>query len=431
MNENQETWPHHLPIEQIYDKLQSSPQGLGSQDAQARLARDGQNRVQRESQDSALRVLWRQINNPLIWVLLGAGGLAMFLGKLTDGAVVLAVVIINGMIGFVQEFRAGRAIEALTEMVPQTALVERDGRGGNIDTTELVVGDVVLLAAGDSVPADMRLIEVKNLQVDEAALTGESVPVEKDTAPVPEDTVVADRRCMVHSGTLVTAGTARAIVVRTGMRTELGKISGMLATTVDLETPLTQKLTQISLWITVGIGLLSAVILLVGVLRAVKMGMPLFTALQETLLFAIALAVGAIPEGLPAVVTIALAIGVQRMARRNAIIRHLPAVETLGATTVICSDKTGTLTCNEMTVTQVISRHNQIEVSGEGYVPEGNFSADGRRLKELPTEIITLLRGGVLCNDASLFTRDGQWQIGGDPTEAALLVVAAKSRAES
>ncbi|MDD2468620.1 MAG: HAD-IC family P-type ATPase, partial [Desulfobulbus sp.] len=374
-----------------------------------------------------LQLLWRQINNPLIWVLLGSGTLAVALGKFTDGMVVLAVVVINALIGFIQEYKAGRAIEALSDMVPHNANVLRDGRNLSIPAIDLVPGDMVLLAAGDSVPADMRLVLMKNLHVDEAALTGESLPVEKSLATVAEQAVLGDRTCMVYSGTLVTAGTATAVVVATGMETELGRISDMLETAVDLETPLTKKLAEISTWITLGIVLISIIILAVGVKRALDMGIPLGVSLKETLIFAIALAVGAIPEGLPAVVTIALAIGVQRMARRHAIIRHLPAVETLGSTTVICSDKTGTLTCNEMTVTELVTLEHRVRVSGIGYEPVGTFSLNGTELEKIPPDIDKVLIGSVLCNDASLYREQGKWTISGDPTEAALLVAAAKA----
>ncbi len=418
---------HTLSPEQLFAVLQSEYKGLSSSEASSRLAHYGPNTIHRKPKDSLLQLLWRQINNPLIWVLLASGTLAIALGKMTDGLVVLAVVVINSIIGFIQEYKAGRAIEALSSMVPQNAVVLRDGHPLNVPATDLVPGDVVVLSAGESVPADMRVVSSKNLQVDEAALTGESLPVEKDRAAVAEDAVLGDRSCMVFSGTLVTAGTATAVVVATGMQTELGRISDMLETTIDLETPLTKKLSEISTWITIGIVVISVIILAAGVKRSLDMGILLGDALKETLIFAIALAVGAIPEGLPAVVTIALAIGVQRMARRNAIIRRLPAVETLGATTVICSDKTGTLTCNEMTVAELVTLEQRIKVSGIGYVPEGEFLVEAVRLAQVPPKVERLLRASVLCNDASLYQEKDEWRISGDPTEAALLVAAAKA----
>lgn len=418
---------HTLTPEAALRELASSETGLSQVQAAERLQIHGPNAIKRKSKDSAWRLLWRQINNSLIWVLLGSGTLAVLLGKMTDGLVVLSVVAINAVIGFIQEFKAGRAIEALSDMAPRNATVIRDGRNATVPAAELVPGDVVLLAAGDSVPADMRLVSLRNLQVEEAALTGESTAAVKSLAPVEAEAVLGDRTCMVYSGTLVTSGTAAAVVAGTGMATELGRISDMLESAVDLDTPLTKKLAEVSTWITIGIGSVSVVILAIGVKRALDMAIPLGPALKETLIFAIALAVGAIPEGLPAVVTIALAIGVQRMARRNAIIRRVPAVETLGSTTVICSDKTGTLTCNEMTVTELTTLQHACRVGGVGYAPVGKFSVDGQTVEQLPADLLDLLVQSVLCNDAALIEENGQWSITGDPTEAALLVAAAKA----
>ncbi|NDY74127.1 cation-transporting P-type ATPase [Desulfobacter hydrogenophilus] len=418
---------HTLEPDRVFATLHSNEAGLTADEATERLRIHGPNLIRKTKQDGILRLLWRQINNSLIWVLLASGTLAILLGKMTDGLVVLSVVLINAVIGFVQEFKAGRAIEALSEMVPQNAIAIREGKNCTISASELVPGDVVLLAAGDSVAADMRLVSIKNLQVEEAALTGESVPVEKNIVSVSSDAVLGDRTCMVYSGTLVTTGTATAVVTATGIGTELGRISDMLESTVDLETPLTKKLDEVSTYITIGISVISVVILAIGMKRALDIAIPLGTALKETLIFAIALAVGAIPEGLPAVVTIALAIGVQRMARRNAIIRKLPAVETLGSTTVICSDKTGTLTCNEMTVTELRTLQTSCRISGNGYDPLGSFTIEGRNVVHLPEDIEDLLTKASLCNDATLHQEATGWNITGDPTEAALLVAAAKA----
>ena len=418
---------HTLEPDRVFATLHSSEAGLTADQATERLRIHGPNLIRKTKQDGILRLLWRQINNSLIWVLLASGTLAILLGKMTDGLVVLSVVLINAVIGFIQEFKAGRAIEALSEMVPQNAVAIREGKNCTIPASELVPGDVVLLAAGDSVAADMRLVSIKNLQVEEAALTGESVPVEKNIVSVSSDAVLGDRTCMVYSGTLVTAGTATGAVTATGMGTELGRISDMLESTVDLETPLTKKLDEVSTYITIGISVISVVILAIGVKRALDIAIPLGTALKETLIFAIALAVGAIPEGLPAVVTIALAIGVQRMARRNAIIRKLPAVETLGSTTVICSDKTGTLTCNEMTVTELRTLKTSCQISGSDYDALGSFTIEGRKATHLPEDIEDLLTKATVCNDATLHQEETGWNITGDPTEAALLVAAAKA----
>lgn len=421
---------HALTLDQAFAALGSSETGLSQDQARECLHLHGPNQISSKPQDRVFQLLWRQINNPLIWVLLGSGTLAVALGKMTDGLVILAVVLINAIIGFIQEFKAGRAIAALSDMVPQKATVIREGKSVSVDASELVPGDVVQLTAGDSVPADMRLIALKNLQVDEAALTGESLPVAKAIAPVAVEAVLGDRTCMAYSGTLVAAGTAKAVVTATGMATELGRISAMLDRTIDLETPLTKKLGEVSIAITFGIILVSIIILAIGVRRALNQAVPLAFALKDTLIFAITLAVGAIPEGLPAVVTIALAIGVQRMARRNAIIRRLPAVETLGSTTVICSDKTGTLTCNAMTVTELTTLLGHYRVSSGNEVPDGGFitGEGGRPVAGLPEDLRDLLVNMVLCNDAALHSDGARWRVTGDPTESALLVAATKAK---
>jgi len=412
---------------EVLDALQTSEAGLSIVQARERLHIYGPNQIRKRQKDGVLRLFWRQINNSLIWVLLGSGLLAITLGKITDGLVVLSVVLINAVIGFIQEFKAGEAIEALSKMIPQNTTVIREGKNSTVPAAELVPGDLVVLAAGDSVSADMRLVALRNLQVEEAALTGESVPVAKSMVPVGPEAVLGDRTCMVYSGTLVRSGTATAVVTCTGMRTELGRISDLLDSTVDLDTPLTKQLGEVSKYITISILLISAIILTIGVKRALDQAIPLSLALKDTLIFAIALAVGAIPEGLPAVVTIALAIGVQRMARRNAIVRRLPAVETLGSTTVICSDKTGTLTCNEMTVTELVTGAGQYQISGIGYDPVGTFTEDGQVVEPLPENLRNLLIKAVLCNDATLVHDGSGLRITGDPTEAALLTAAAKA----
>lgn len=418
---------HAEEIESVLIKTDSQISGLTSQEVPRRQIEFGANHILRKQQDGILKLLWRQVNNPLIWVLLGSGSVAILLGKITDGLVVLGVVLVNTIIGFIQEFKAGRAIEALNDMVPQNATVVRDGTNLVVPVTEIVPGDIVLLAAGDRIPADMRLIRQKGLLVEEAALTGESLPVQKSVDPVSAKAVLGDRRSMVFGGTMVTAGTATAVVVATGMATELGKISDMLNKTTDLETPLTHKLSLVGKYLTIGIAFVTLLILIIGTVRATSQGIPFDIALKDSLIFAIALAVGAIPEGLPAVVTIALAIGVQRMAKRKAIIRKLPAVETLGSTTVICTDKTGTLTKNEMTVSEIWMHGVNIHVTGVGYQPDGSFMLDGEKISAVPDTLAILLESATLCNDGD-FKKDGkEIQIIGDPTEIALVVAAAKA----
>ena len=424
-NENNQ-W-HSIDYTQVLEYFESSLQGLQLEEAKKRRLKYGSNELKRKNKDGIIKLLWRQINNPLIWVLLGSSILATALGKITDGMVVLAVVVINSIIGFIQEYKAGKAIEALSSMVPENTTVIRNGNIITIPVSEIVPGDIVQVAAGDRIPADMRILQQKNLQVEEAALTGESVPSQKTTEAVNPDAVIGDRKCMAYSGTLVVSGTATAVVVNIGMETELGKISDMLNETVDLETPLTHKLGVIGKYLTIGIVVITLIIMVVGTYRAMGQGVLMFDALRESLIFAIALAVGAIPEGLPAVVTIALAIGVQRMAKRKAIIRKLPAVETLGSTTVICSDKTGTLTRNEMTVTELWNYQHNIHVTGVGYNKEGGFKLNGAEITTLPDDMLLLLKKAVLCSDANVIYEANNYSISGDPTEVALVVAAAKA----
>ena len=419
---------HALDVAVAFAELDSSPSGLAASEAQERLRRHGPNVLERVGGDGAWRILWRQIDNPLILVLLASGAIAIALGKVTDGLVVLAVVVINGLIGFVQEYRANRAIESLRDMVPEYATALRDGARHRVPVAELVPGDVVVLASGDKVPADLRLVAVKSLRVEEAALTGESVPVEKSVAPVAPATTIGDRTPMAFGGTLVSYGTATGVVVATGAATELGRISSLLQEAVNLETPLTRALGTIGKYIALAIVAISAVILTIGLFRAAGAGLPLAESLRETLIFAIALAVGAIPEGLPAIVTISLAIGVQRMAQRRAIIRRLPAVETLGSTTVICSDKTGTLTRNEMTVVEAWTpAGGPCRIEGVGYAPVGEFRRADGKAGAAPADVRRLLLDAALCSDATLRRHDGQWVITGDPTEGALVVAAEKA----
>ena len=418
---------HTLDPTEVLARLRSTPEGLTAQGAAERLAQHGPNLIRRTAKVGPLTLIWRQINSPLVWVLIASAVLAVALGKVTDGFVVLAVVVLNTVIGFVQEFRASRAIEALSAMVPENATVRRDGRPVVVPVANLVPGDIVLLTSGEQVPADLRLLAVKTLRVEEAALTGESVPVEKQVAVVAENAGIGDRSCMVFGGTFVTYGTGTAVVTATGNETELGRISKMLRDATDPQTPLTKTLAQIGAVITVAIVAVALVLLAVGTWRLVSHGMMVVSALSETMIFAIALAVGAIPEGLPAIVTIALAIGVQRMAARRAVIRKLPAAETLGSTTVICTDKTGTLTRNEKTVLEVWTPAGASIVSGVGYAPTGSFQRDGQPLDTAPVDVRRLLLDAALCSDATLRRDDAGWHITGDPTEAALVVAAEKA----
>jgi magnesium-transporting ATPase (P-type) len=426
------TW-HALPTADVVQELATTYQGLTSVQAGERLSRHGPNSLPRPRGDGPLVLVWRQVNSPLVWVLVGSAMVAWLadpVDGVKNGVVIAGVVVLNTVIGFVQEYRAGKAIEALSRMVPVQITGVRDGRALTLAAVDLVPGDVVQLASGDKVPADARLLLVKGLTVDESALTGESVPAEKREAPVAADAQVGDRTSMVFGGTLVTQGTATAVVVETGATTQLGRISQLLTETTHLETPLTRSLGRLGAQITWAILAVALGMTVLGVARTMNdTGVTVAVATREMIIFAIALAVGAIPEGLPAIVTIALAIGVQRMATRNAVVRKLPAVETLGSTTVICSDKTGTLTRNEMTVQALWTpTEGHLDVTGVGYAPLGELLAGGAPLVPLPPGPRDVLIAGALCSDATLI--DGS-TVNGDPTEAALVVAAAKAGIEA
>lgn len=423
---------HSYSIPEVLNLLNCSSSGLSTEEAKKRFEKYGRNQILKKNVDTPIKLLCRQINNPLIWVLLGSSLIAIILGKITDGLIVLSVVIINSIIGFIQEYKAGKAIESLNEMVPDFTTVIRDGNKLMIHSLEIVPGDIVHLSAGDRIPADMRIICFKNLHVDEAVLTGESLPTPKHKEIVDVNSQVGDRKCMIFSGTLVTSGTVTAVVVGTGMNTELGNISQMLTMTTSLETPLTKKLATVGNYLTIGIIAITFVIMIVGALRIIGQGVHIGIAIKEGLIFAIALAVGAIPEGLPAVVTIALAIGVRRMAKRNAIIRKLPAVETLGSTSIICSDKTGTLTKNQMTVCELWTPYNRASISGVGYNISGDFFNGGQKINNIDDNIIWLLKSAALCSDASIKIEQKDNVITtGDPTEIALIVAAAKANIDT
>jgi cation-transporting ATPase F len=356
-----------------------------------------------------------QFVQPLVLVLLLAGSVTAILGEWVDSGVIFGVTLINALIGFIQEGRAESALAALARSVTSEVTVLRDGCKQRLSSTELVPGDVVLLAAGDKVPADLRLFRARDLQAIEAALTGESTAVAKHDDALPEDTLLAERCNMAYAGTVMISGQGAGVVVATGDHTETGRISQLIAETPDLTTPLTRKMAVFSNWLLIAIGLLAALTFAVGMWRG-ESAFAMFMA-------AVALAVGAIPEGLPAAMTITLAIGVSRMARRRAIIRKLPAVETLGSTTVICSDKTGTLTENQMTVRELYAGGVRTPVTGSGYAPNGKVG-DGGKVSGALREC---LLAGVLCNDAGLGRNNRHWEVVGDPTEGALLVVARKA----
>ncbi|HXU93913.1 MAG TPA: cation-transporting P-type ATPase [Gallionella sp.] len=401
--------------------MNADPAGLTLEEAARRLQRHGPNRLPAAPHDNLAVRFARQFNNVLIYVLLVSATITALLDHWVDCGVILGVVLINAVIGVLQEGKAERAMDAIRNMLSPTATVLRDGRRREIPAEQVVPGDVVLLASGDKVPADLRLVEARQLRVEEAALTGESEAVEKNLAAVNEKTVIADRRCMAYSGTLVVYGQARGVAVATGAATEIGHISSLISAVDRLETPLLRQMARFGQQLTVAILLLAVVTFIFGVWVRNYGWSEMFFA-------AVGLAVAAIPEGLPAIMTIVLAFGVQRMARRKAIIRRLPAVEALGSVTVICSDKTGTLTKNEMTVQRIITAGKAFEVSGSGYAPRGGFAIDGREVSVgAYPELLELGRAALLCNDAALHHDDGEWVVEGDPTEGALLTLAAKT----
>ena len=411
---------HHLPAHEVVLLLETDlAKGLSSEEAARRLERFGPNVLPKFRRHGPLVRFFFQFHHPLIYVLLAATIVTAFLDEWVDAGVIFGVVLVNAIVGFIQESRAEAALDALASMMKTEARVRRDGRTVRVPSEDLVPGEVVLLESGDKVPADLRLAKVRELRVDESALTGESVPVEKADLVLPPETVVADRKNMAFSGSLVTYGQGVGVAVGTGVATELGRIHQLMGETTQLATPLTKKLASFSKMLTVAILGLAAVTFVLGLWR----GQPV----TEIFMAAVALAVAAIPEGLPAAVTITLAIGVGRMARRHAIIRKLPAVETLGSTTVICSDKTGTLTKNEMTVQAFWTGGRSFEVDGAGYEPVGEIRESGAGHSALPPILLELLAAGALCNDAQHLERDGRWMIAGDPTEGALLVAAKKA----
>jgi len=424
MQEDRPIW-HTSEAADVLQTLGSGLHGLDQAEADRRLKTHGPNRLAEAAPPSLLARLARQFNNVLLIVLMVAAVVTALIGHWVDSGVIAGVVVLNALIGFVQEGKAERALQAIRHLLSPHALVIRDGRQHDVDAANLVPGDVVLLASGDSLPADVRLVQARNLRIDESALTGESVPVDKATQPVAAEAAIGDRLCMGYAGTLVTQGQARAVVVATGAATEIGRIGRMLASVEEGTTPLLEKMAVFGRRLTVVILAAAALLFVFGTLVRGMSAADMFMA-------AVGLAVAAIPEGLPAILTITLAIGVQRMARRHAVIRRLPAVETLGSVTVICSDKTGTLTRNEMTVQSVVMAGRTLEVQGAGYTPEGGLVLDGRTIDAagLAMSIPVALRlaeAAALCNDASLHDDGTGWRLAGDPTEGALLTLAMKA----
>lgn len=407
--------PHSRTASECLSDLKATADGLTTAEADRRLATHGPNRLPEAQTRGPILRFFRQFDNVLIYVLIGAAIVTGALQHWVDTGVILAVVLANAAIGFIQEGKAEAAMAAIRNMLAPRAAVLRDARRQTVEGALIVPGDIVLLEAGDKVPADLRVLEARGLAVQEAILTGESVPVDKDVTPVAADAPLGDRHSMLWSGTLVTQGTARGLVVATGAGTEIGRIGGLLAGVEQLTTPLVAQMEHFARWLS----------FLILVVAGLLLSYSYFVGHQDfsdMFMAVVGMAVAAIPEGLPAVMTITLAIGVQAMARRNAIVRRLPAIEAIGSVSVICTDKTGTLTRNEMVVAAAETPEGVFVVSGDGYAPEGDVTPAG--------DLVRLARAAALCNDAALSQRDGQWLVEGDPMEGALLAFAGKVEPE-
>jgi Ca2+-transporting ATPase len=401
-------YPYCRTISDVFKELNTTGEGLTFWEAEERLKRYGKNILEEKEKISPIVIFIEQFNSPVLWILLGALIISFILHEKIDAAVILVILTINAIIGFIQEFNAEKGIESLKKLASLKALVIRDGTDQEIDSTLVVPGDILKVKEGDKVPADARIIDGVQIEAQESILTGESLPVKKTTEKLSPNLEVAEQKNMLFSGTIITRGKGRVVVVRTGMGSQIGKIAKLLQETKKEQTPLQERLAKMG-------GLLSLITIITCALVFIS-GLLMGSNLLQIFTIAVALAVAAIPEGLPAVVTISLAVGVRRMLKKNALIRRLASVETLGSTTVICSDKTGTLTHNEMTVTKIFANDQTIDVTGSGYSSEGEFSED-------PENFSLLLRIGALCNDAKI---EDQKCIG-DPTEGCLIVSARKA----
>lgn len=413
--------PYAVLAQVVLDKLGSSLEGLSSKEAKGRLKDLGPNRLPEPIKENILKKFFKHFHNLLIYILIVAGVVTATLGHWIDAGVILAVVIINSAIGFIQEGKAEQALKGIQKMLSLHAQVRRSGKWLEVEATELVFGDIVRLRSGDKVPADLRLIEAVNLRIEESLLTGESLPVEKNIEAIADNAPIADRRCIAYSGTMVSSGRGVGVVTATGASTEIGRINKMIAEVKKIATPLTRQINKLSKFLSVAIVSLAGLIFFIGYFFH-------SFSFEELFLAAIGFAVAAIPEGLPAILTIILALGVLRMARRNAITRKINAVETLGSVTTICSDKTGTLTRNEMTVRFVVTTSGFYEASGTGYKPEGKIFEDQKEvLLADKVDLEKLIEVMAVCNDSEIRKEDSQWKITGEPMEAALLVLAKKA----
>ena len=401
--------PYSHTTDEVLNELKTTDKGLTTSEATARLTTYGKNALEERGKISPLIILLEQFDSPVVWILLAALVISFILGEKVDAIVILAILIINAILGFIQEYNAAKDIDALKKLSSLKALAIRDGKAKEIDSSEVVPGDILIIREGDKVPADARIIEAVMLEAQESILTGESLPVKKTREKLTAPNEIAEQRNMLFSGTIITKGKGKAVSVRTGMNSEIGKIARLIQETEKEQTPLQQKLAKMGGLLSVITVMICVVVFLTGLLKGAN-PLGIFT-------IAVALAVAAIPEGLPAVVTISLAVGLRRMLKKNALIRKLPSVETLGSTTVICSDKTGTLTHNEMTVKRIFTNDQIIEVTGSGYSPIGEFSKDSE-------DFSLLLKIGAICNDAKIEDQ----KCVGDPTEGCLIVSAKKAK---
>ena len=408
---------YSLKHSEVFRSLNSSVKGLSEKESEKRLKEYGLNELKKEKRSVWLDIFVNQFKNALILLLVFACILSLLLGEKIEAFAIFVIIIINAILGFIQEYRADRSVQALKKMASPTATVLRDGRERKISSAHIVPGDILLLEAGDIVAADSRIFEGSSLQIDEASLTGESVPSKKVIDPLPFGTSIADQENMAFTGTVVTYGKGKSIVVSTGENTELGKIASSLETTKEAKTHLQVKFERLARQIGIITLVIVSLVFVVGLLQHIL-------SFGEMLLVALTLTVSTIPNSLPLVVTIGLSIGTKNLARRNMLIKKLPAAESLGAATIICSDKTGTITKNQMTITDVYYDREIIKVTGAGYVPEGDFIAGGKRYS--PKNISLLLRIGYLCNNAELSKKGRNFEIIGDPTEGALTVLGRK-----
>ena len=416
--QKENSW-HSLPSEVVLEKMGSTCEGLIDLEASERLIKYGKNEIKPAKPTPIWKLFIAQFKSVLIALLLGATAFSIIVGEVLDAVIIFIIVIASVSLGFIQEYRSTKAVELLKQLTASVATVIREGKEKAVSSKDLAPGDIIVLHAGDRISADLRLLEAINLKVNEASLTGESLAVDKSTMVVPKEVVISDRTNMVYDGTTVTYGRGLGIVVASGMMTEFGKIAGTVQEEVKTATPLEKRMSAIGKWLTLFALTVCILVVILGLFR----GYPVL----QMIIWGISLAIAAVPEALPAVVTGALAIGMYEMVKRKAIVKRLPAVEALGSTSIICSDKTGTMTKGEMTVRQIYTEGKIFDVSGVGYEPVGNFGFHGSKVEPSQYEtLMVLLKAALLNNDSKLFQENGKWSVTGDSTEGALLVVAAK-----